>query len=51
MLQKIEATVFAGNMASRRIFEKNGFSLEGTIRKAALKRGQLIDEWLLGIVR
>src|SRR5579859_3207401 len=27
-LQKIEATVFVGNTASRRIFEKNGFQLE-----------------------
>ncbi len=49
-LQKIEATVFLGNLGSRRIFEKNGFVLEGTIRKASLKRGKLIDEWLLGIV-
>jgi ribosomal-protein-alanine N-acetyltransferase len=50
-LAKIEASVFVGNVASRRIFEKNGFQLEGTIRKAVRKRGQLLDEWQFGIVR
>jgi uncharacterized protein (DUF952 family)/RimJ/RimL family protein N-acetyltransferase len=48
-LAKIEASVYAGNWASRRIFEKNGFILEGTIRKATLKRGQWQDDWRLGI--
>jgi RimJ/RimL family protein N-acetyltransferase len=50
-LAKLEATVFVGNLASRRIFEKNGFRLEGTIRCAVKKRGKLVDEWLLGITR
>ena len=50
-LEKIEASVFVGNQASRRIFEKNGFLLEGTIRKAVQKRGQAVDEWLFGITR
>lgn len=50
-LEKIEAFVFAGNQPSRRIFEKNGFSLEGTLRRAQLKRGQLFDEWIFGITR
>ena len=50
-MQKIEAFVFAGNQASRQIFEKNGFSLEGTLRKAQLKRGKLLDEWIFGITR
>jgi ribosomal-protein-alanine N-acetyltransferase len=50
-MQKIEAFVFVGNRASRRIFEKNGFQLEGTIRKACRKGDQMLDEWLLGITR
>jgi uncharacterized protein (DUF952 family)/RimJ/RimL family protein N-acetyltransferase len=50
-LEKIEAFVFVGNQASRRIFEKNGFLLEGTIRRATYKRGRYLDEWLLGITR
>ncbi len=50
-MQKIESEVFVGNWASRRIFEKNGFRLEGTRRSAVLKRGRLLDEWNLGITR
>jgi len=50
-LQKIEAEVFVGNHASRRIFEKCGFALEGTIRYSTRKRGSLVDEWNLGITR
>jgi RimJ/RimL family protein N-acetyltransferase/uncharacterized protein (DUF952 family) len=50
-LQKIEAEVFVGNQASRRIFEKCGFVLEGTIRLSVRKRGKLLDEWNLGISR
>ena len=50
-LQKIEASIFIGNQASRRIFENNGYILEGVIRSAVKKRGQFIDEWLMGIVR
>lgn len=49
-LTKIEAHVFVGNWASRRIFEKNGFELEGTIRAAVQKRGRAVDEWFLGLV-
>jgi uncharacterized protein (DUF952 family)/RimJ/RimL family protein N-acetyltransferase len=50
-MEKIEACVYTGNWASRRIFEKNGFILEGTIRKATLKRGQWQDDWRMGITR
>lgn len=49
-LKKIEAYVFVGNHASRKIFEKNGFALEGTLRSVAKKRGRLVDEWVLGII-
>lgn len=48
-MQKIDSCVFVGNWASRRIFEKNGFVLEGTIRKAVLKRGKAVDEWMFGL--
>jgi RimJ/RimL family protein N-acetyltransferase len=50
-MTKIEACIYVGNWTSRRIFEKNGFILEGTIRKAVIKRGQPVDEWILGITR
>ncbi len=50
-MQKIEGLVIVGNWASRRIFEKNGFLLEGTIRHALRKYNALVDEWLLGLTR
>ena len=49
-LAKLEATVFVGNVASRRVFEKCGFTLEGTIRRAVRKRGRWVDEWLFGLL-
>lgn len=48
-MAKIEATVFTGNWPSRKIFEANGFFLEGTIRKAVLKRSLPQDEWFFGL--
>lgn len=50
-VEKIDAYVFVGNWASRRIFEKNNFQHEGTIRRAVRKRGMALDEWLFGITR
>ncbi len=50
-LEKIEAEIFVGNWGSRRIFEKNGFLLEGTRRKSVRKYGQVLDEWLMGLTR
>lgn len=50
-MEKLEAKVFVGNQASRRMFEKLGFTQEGTIRSCVRKQGRLIDEWLFGILR
>lgn len=49
-LHRLEARVFVGNTASRRIFEKNGFELEGTLRQAVFKRGRFLDEWIFAKV-
>jgi RimJ/RimL family protein N-acetyltransferase len=48
---KLEAGVFVGNVASRRVFEKNGFELESTIRCSVRKRDQSLDEWRFGLLR
>lgn len=48
---KINAEVVVGNWPGLRIFQKNGFSLEGTLRKACWKRGYLRDIWAVGITR
>jgi RimJ/RimL family protein N-acetyltransferase len=50
-LERLEARVFVGNLASRRIFEKNGFILEGTVPRAVRKRGALMDEWVFRLDR
>lgn len=50
-MEKVEAKIFVGNQQSKRIFEKNGFKCEGTIRKCVLKNGQYLDEWLMGILK
>jgi RimJ/RimL family protein N-acetyltransferase len=50
-LTKIEGKIFVGNLASRRIFEKCGYRLEGTIRSCVQKRGIPIDDWVMGILR
>ena len=50
-MEKVDACAFVGNDASRRVLEKNGFQREGLSRKAVLKRGVWLDEWLFGITR
>ena len=49
--ERIFANVFVGNQTSRRVVEKLGFRLEGTQRRAHLKRGQWLDVWLLAMTR
>jgi len=49
--ERIEAEVFAGNEASRRVLEKVGFELEGVKRANVRKRGALLDEWLFSMTR
>jgi len=45
------ATVFVGNIASRRALEKNGFSLDGTMRSHVYKRGRWLDAWFFTLLR
>jgi [ribosomal protein S5]-alanine N-acetyltransferase len=45
---RIWAQVFAWNPASARVLEKSGYEREGTLRKAVLKDGHLIDCFLYG---
>jgi RimJ/RimL family protein N-acetyltransferase len=50
-LEKIEADIFVGNWASRRVFEKNGFQYEETQPDALVKHGRSVDEWIVGLSR
>lgn len=50
-LQKLNAGIYAGNIGSRRAFEKCGFELEGTLRQEVVGAGQRLDVWLMGLPR
>ena len=43
---RIEAGVFEFNKPSMRVLEKNGFYLESIKKKAAIKNGKIIDDYL-----
>lgn len=47
-LRRISAVVFADNIASVKVLKKNGFELEGTMRRAASKNDKIYDLLLFG---
>ena len=49
-LHRIHAEPFVPNLASARVLEKAGFSLEGRMRANAYKDGRIVDQWLYAIV-
>ena len=50
-VDSIHAEPFAENTASRRVLEKAGFTLAGTLRRHAEKNGQLMDTCLYDLIR
>lgn len=48
---RLTAHVFTSNVASARVLEKNGFTLEGCLRKHFLKDGRLIDARFYGLLK
>ena len=50
-LVRIFATPFEWNLASCRVLEKGGYTLEGRHQKAVTKDGQTIDELMYAVVR
>ena len=50
-LVRIYATVFEWNPASRRVLKKNGFQLEGILRKSITKDGRTIDSFFYSLLR
>mgnify|MGYP001852062996 FL=1 len=48
---RIFAEPFSYNTASRRVLEKNGFRLEGTMRQNACKNGRLQDMELYALLK
>lgn len=49
-LRRVEAEVFAGNDASKRLLERQGFAHEGTARDARLSEGAFEDMHLYGLL-
>lgn len=49
--QRLQAMVNANNPASARVLQKCGYTLEGTLRRAAYKRGALVDVWMYARLR
>jgi len=50
-LQRIHAMPYEWNPASMRVLEKSGYVLEGRLRRAVCKDGQVIDQLLYAITR
>ena len=48
---RVFGNVFVGNMASKNVFEKLDFKLEGTLRSVVKKRSHWLDEWVMGITK
>ena len=50
-LMRIYALPFEWNTASSRVLEKCGYTLEGRLRKSAIKNGKVIDQLMWGYVK
>jgi len=50
-IQRIYAVVTAANLASIQVMKKTGYSLEGILKQAVQKQGQLYDEHLFARLR
>lgn len=45
-MRRVFAVPFAHNAASRRVLEKAGYVLEGTMKQSAIKDGVILDQYL-----
>ncbi|HML04706.1 MAG TPA: GNAT family N-acetyltransferase [Methanobacterium sp.] len=50
-LERIYAVPLEHNIASRRVLEKNGFILEGILRKSVIKSGKIYNQALYAIIK
>ena len=48
---RIFAAVYQNNTSSMRVLEKNGFTMEAIHRKAVMKEGQYLDEYMYALLR
>ncbi|MEQ6898835.1 GNAT family N-acetyltransferase [Microbacterium sp. KR10-403] len=50
-LNRVQAEADTRNIASRRVLEKLGFLLEGTLREDCVVDGVVSDSWIFGLLR
>jgi RimJ/RimL family protein N-acetyltransferase len=50
-LNRVQAEADTRNVASRRVLEKLGFRLEGTLREDCVVDGDVSDSWVFGLLR
>ena len=50
-LERLYACVFESNPASARVLEKAGYALEGRLRRAVIKDGHVLDQFLYARLR
>jgi RimJ/RimL family protein N-acetyltransferase len=50
-LVRVFAVPFTRNVASARVLERAGYALEGTMRRSAIKDGEVLDQHLYASVR
>lgn len=50
-LRKIYLAVYENNLNAKKLYEKLGFQLEGTLRKHVMANGHLCDKYLMGIFK
>jgi [ribosomal protein S5]-alanine N-acetyltransferase len=50
-LRKIYLAVYENNPLAKKLYEKLGFVLEGTLRKHVAVKGQYFDKYLMGIFK
>jgi len=48
---RLTANVFEGNDASQKVLEKNGFVLEGKLRKSVFKENKFVDHYIHGLLK
>ena len=51
MLVRVDLEVFTDNARAIHLYEKYGFQIEGTRRKAAIRGGQYVDDYIMARIR
>ncbi|MFQ9924524.1 MAG: GNAT family N-acetyltransferase [Beduini sp.] len=51
MLVRVELNVFVDNEKAINLYKKYGFEIEGTQRKASIRNGAYVDEYMMGRIK